>query len=149
MIILPAKSTEYSSKVIETKREIFLKDSPLDLIKRGCLGGGAGLEGRLESVTLFTGIERKIPVPIFPDQGIYCFPTHSPKHNDCCWIFPAHIRRTMANKNNPKQSIVVFKNNLSIILDIPHEALQKQIHRTAYCVLCFTSWYDDGDDLIV
>lgn len=145
MIIMPAKSTEYCSIIYERSRTISSKDTCSEVIERSCLGGGATISGRLKSVTFVTGYDRKVPIPIFQELGVYCFPTHAADHIDCCYIFPAHIRKMMPNKNNPKQSIVIFKNNLSVILDIPYQTLLRQVGRTAHCVLSFSSWYDDGD----
>ena len=46
MALLPVAHIEYSTLVIEQYRQLYVKQTPLQIIKAACLDGGAEYEGK-------------------------------------------------------------------------------------------------------
>lgn len=145
MLILPATDWNYKTKVIEANREVILQDTPINLIQQACIKAGSTLEERQIAVSYLTGFIGRVPTPIIPRQNIYAFPTHMPYHYDCCWIFPQHIHKIIQNRKNAKKSIIFFKNNLSMIVDIPAYILLLQFRRTPQCIHRYSNWIKQGN----
>jgi competence protein ComK len=77
-------------------------------------------------------------MPINPLENIYAFPTHSPKQHECMWIFYHHIKSIKPDPQNTYQSIITFNNYKELLLNISIHTLERQIHRTSYCILRFS-----------
>ncbi len=71
----------------------------------------------------------KLPISIDPICGIYFFPTLSPTNPNCAWIAHSHIQEVMEVEN--QRTKVIFKNDLSTIVDVSYGSLKNQINRTA------------------
>jgi competence protein ComK len=139
MALIPAKHIDYDTIVYETNQILYVKQRPLDMIKVACLDGGSTYDGRRVAVIHQTGAQHKVPIPINPLEKIYAFPTHSPSLYECSWIFYHHVRSIMPHPTDPKESQVLFKNGQTPLnLDISHSSLEKQLHRTSFCVVKFS-----------
>ncbi|MBU9711676.1 competence protein ComK [Bacillus tamaricis] len=135
---MPVAHTDYDTTVFEGDQQLFVKQTAMEQLKQDCLKDCSSYEGRRMAVTFRTGIERKAPIPINFLLKIYAFPTHSPKNPNCSWLFPAHIHSITANPKDAQQSIITFKNGRSIVLNTPAIILNKQMHRTTYCIYVFS-----------
>lgn len=134
--ILPAREIEYSAIVKEDHQTLYIRQTPLQIIKSACLEGGATYEGRRKAVTHLTGAIQKIPIPINPRRNIFAFPTHSPTAFECNWIFYHHIKSIVpSQQSNTIQSIIHFKNQQELPMNESHYLLEKQYTRTTMCVL--------------
>lgn len=138
MALLAVDHWEYSTIVQEVDEEFYVKQTPLQLIKEACLTGGATYEGRRAAVVAQTRNRHKVPIPIHIEEQIYAFPTTSPKQPNCHWLFYQHIASSKINSNQASQSIITFRNTNQLKLDISHYIIEKQMHRTAYCISRFT-----------
>ncbi|MBB5174552.1 competence protein ComK [Texcoconibacillus texcoconensis] len=138
MSLLTAKSTDYDSIVLESDRTLYVRQTPLQLIESACLRGGSSYDGRRIAVMHETGAQRKVPIPINRLENIYAFPTHSPKNFNCHWLFSAHIHKMTPNPKNKKQCLITFTNNEKITLDVSPSVIEKQMHRTSYCIWRFS-----------
>ena len=141
MALLPARNPDYDTIALETTGELYIRKTPLQLIKQACLEGGSTYEGRKSAVDYLTGAKHKVPIPINPRENIYAFPTQSPKEFDCCWLFHEHIRsiKPYQRSNQPNRTIIQFSNNEQLKLVASYYTIEKQMHRTAYCILRFSS----------
>ncbi|MGO4890255.1 competence protein ComK [Anaerobacillus sp. MEB173] len=117
-------------------RRLYTNKRPLQLIKESCLDGGSTYDGRRTDVTHLTGIHSKVPIPIHPLEEIYCFPTHSATQFECSWLFYRHIKSFDAN-NPSSQTIITFQDYQQLELDVSPYVIEKQMHRTAFCMLRF------------
>ncbi|MCC3359149.1 competence protein ComK [Bacillus sp. REN16] len=137
MAILPAREIEYSAIVKEEHKIIYVRQTPLQIIKAACLEGGATYEGRRKAVTHLTGAIQKVPIPINPRRNIFAFPTHSPTAFECNWIFYHHIKAIVPSQqtSNTIQSIIHFKNQQVLPMNESHYLLEKQYTRTGMCIL--------------
>ena len=146
MLLLPIAHIDYATLVIEQYRQLYVKQTPLQIIKAGCLDGGAEFEGRKKAVTHLTGAIQKVSMPINPLLNIFAFPTHSPTVFHCSWIFYHHVKSILPSQNpkdTKKQSIILFKNGLQLPMNESHYTLNKQMQRTADCVVKFTQPFQE------
>ena len=142
MALLSVAHPDYSTVVIEQHRQLFVKQTPLQIIKAACLDGGSTFEGRQKAVTHLTGSRQKVPIPINPLLNIFTFPTNSPYDFHCNWIFYHHVKSIIPSdkrKNSTTQVIISFKNDEQLQMKESHHILQKQMQRTAICILQFTN----------
>jgi len=138
LALLPAYHTDYDTIVWEKDQILYVRKTPLQLLKEACLEGGAEYNGRRVAVTYKTGIQSKIPIPVDPLEQIYAFPTHSPKQSECSWIFYHHIKSIKRDPKNTTKSIITFKNANDLSLNVSYHTLDKQVQRTSYCVIRFS-----------
>lgn len=139
--IFPAREIEYSAIVKEEHQIIYVRQTPLQIIKAACLEGGSTYEGRRKAVTHLTGAIQKVPIPINPRRNIFAFPTHSPTAFECNWIFYHHIKSIVPSlqTSNKTKSIIQFKNQQELPMNDSHYLLVKQYTRTAMCVLQYAT----------
>ncbi|ASK62292.1 competence protein [Virgibacillus phasianinus] len=142
MALLPAKNIEYDTIVIEQSRRLFVRKTPLELIKLACLAEFCTYEGIRCAVMHHTGWQKKVPIPINKNKSIYAFPTHAPTHFRCAWIFSNHvmeIKRRHSIEKPTIQSVITFKNGEHLDMNESYHILEKQMHRTNMCLLRFPS----------
>lgn len=133
LALLPAKHIEYQTKVLEQDRELYVRMTPLEIVKYTCYNEWCTYEGRRDAVTYHTNFKRKIPIPINIQKQIYIFPTDSPSDFDNIWISLNHIIHTKKSTQDAKKSIVFFSNKTKLTINISHYSLRKQIDRTFEC----------------
>lgn len=131
LAILPKRTDRgrVGSFILEDSVEYFVKDSPSKVIDLACKFFGASLHGRQIGTKEVCNMTHKLPISIDPASGIYFFPTLSPTNPKCAWIAHSHIKDVIDMEN--QRTKVIFKNDLSIIVDISYGSLQNQINRTA------------------
>ncbi|WP_157801022.1 competence protein ComK [Bacillus solitudinis] len=132
MALVSIANVQYRTMVIERETVIYREESPLSIIKHSCLINGSSYEGRIAAVKYLTGISLKTPVAINPDQGIYAFPTHSPKKFECNWIFLKHVNLI---KEKEQKAVVVLSNSHEVEVGSSYFTIEKQLQRTAYCAV--------------
>lgn len=136
LALLPAMQIEYDTIVIEKQKELYIRQTPFQLIKAACFNDWCTYEGKRQAVILHTNLKRKVPIPINTTKGIYFFPTHSQKsiHNN--WIAFHHIvnfNKVKAESNSPSKTIISFTNGMEMKFDIPFSTIQRQIERAFEC----------------
>lgn len=137
--LLSANHLDYATIVIEVNRKLYVKKTPMVLIKTGCLDGGSTYDGRRLAMCYQTGAHNKVPIPINPIKGIYAYPTHSPKARECNWIFYHHVKHSQTHPKAPCKTIITFNNGISLTLDVSYHIIKKQTLRTSFCIVRFTS----------
>jgi competence protein ComK len=141
MALIPVANMEYDTLVIEEYRQLFVKSPPIHLIKDACLEGDATYEGRRKAVMHNFGVKQKAPIPINPRENIFAFPTLSPTSFECIWIFYHHVHSITPKKSEDDptiQSLIVFKNGHELPMNETVYIIEKQLYRTARCVLRFS-----------
>ncbi len=136
MALLPVAHTDYNTIVFEFNQQLFVKETPWQLIQSSCLENCSTYEGRRAAVMYHMGIKRKVPIPINPSKNLFTFPTHSPTEFECSWIFFNHILEIIQHpsiEKNSLQSIITFKNNQQLPVNVSHYILEKQFQRTGVC----------------
>lgn len=131
MILIPERHTDYQTLVIESHRKILVSQTPLEIIKSGCLADFSTYEGRRDAVIHHTGFKQKTPIPISTTKGIYAFPTTSPKNMDCVWIFINHVTGVKKVSNSRDYgAFITLSNNINLKLNATYHILQSQLDRT-------------------
>ncbi len=141
MALLSASHLDYEVIALEEHQKLFVRKTSIDLIKSACLDGGSTYEGRRTAVTHQTGSKQKVPIPVNPLHHIFAFPTHSPRAHECNWIFYHHVHTIQAHSSPEDasiQSIITFKNGQQLPMEESPYILEKQMQRTAMCILRFT-----------
>lgn len=117
------------SKVLEVNGDYTVKMKPLAIIERSCKYFGSSLKGRQDGTKEVAGITHKAPIAIDPTSGIYMFPTQSPNRSECSWISHSYIAKIESVGYD--QTLVTFKNEKSLLLNISKGSFENQLHRTA------------------
>lgn len=141
MALLSVAHIDYRTIVLEENQQFFVQKTPTQLVKAACIEGGATYDGRRIAVSYRTGTKQKVPIPINPRENIFAFPTHSPKAFECSWIFYHHVKsvkKFISPSHNTTQSMILFNNSQKINLSESHYILEKQMQRTAICILGFS-----------
>ncbi|WP_407270111.1 competence protein ComK [Radiobacillus sp. PE A8.2] len=147
MAILPVRNINYDTIIYERDRTLFIRKTPLQLIKQACLQYGASYDGRRAAVMHLLGSKKKVPIPISVSSGIYAFPTQSPNQFDCTWIFYSHVSRIRVIRplpNSNYQASIVFQTDQLLDMKESYYLLEKQMHRTATCIYHFSSAVKNG-----
>lgn len=135
LAIVPTKQLDYGSLVMERQSPAYLRKTPMQLVKQACLDHWATYDGRRQAVMQHLGIQRKVPIPISPEKGIYLFPTKSPQHADNCWISCQHIASIEKTQTaNPHASIIYFTNGQNLPVHVSSRVLHGQMQRTLWCM---------------
>jgi competence protein ComK len=141
--LLPTKQKDYRAIVLSAFEKYYVKGSPFDIVKASCERDFTTYEGRVDAVKSRTVYRKKLPTPINTARKIFAFPTMSPNHSDCIWLFYHRIQAIKELKSQPRnehQSIVQFTDGSHLPLSISFYTLKKQYTRTAHCV----KLYEEG-----
>ncbi|WP_100374091.1 competence protein ComK [Bacillus sp. FJAT-45037] len=133
--IMPAYDIECETLVLEGHQTLYVKETAIQMIKRACIEGGATYDGRRQAVSELTRAQNKIPIPINTTSQIYAFPTHSPTHLECVWLFYHHIKSFHPHPFEPAKTIVQLYNNNPLTIDISYPSFERQMQRTSYCMV--------------
>lgn len=122
--LIPTKSVEHQTKVIEEHHIYYVNQSPIEIIKFNCLLNGSDFNGRRLSIKYHLGFSRKCPIAI--SKTIHAFPTHAIADFDCIWLFSSKINKIIS-KN--KASKIIFNNKYKLIVPVSNYILTKQHFR--------------------
>lgn len=117
---------KYRSKITTTDGVLYSELLPRELLNNACLKYGSTLDGRIMAVRELLKYNKKTPFAIIP----YCvgaFPTMSPIHADCIWVFN-HLF-TIEETANRRVSRITFLNGVSILIPTSSHSLSKQQKR--------------------
>lgn len=129
--ILPARQIDYDSIVIEGEKTLYIRQTPLDIIKQSCIDNWSSYEGRKEAVIHHTGFKQKLPIPVNKQIPIVAFPTHALKHINCAWLMYDHVVNYVPAKSDPtKKTTITFLNGKSITIDVSIRSFTSQMTRS-------------------
>ncbi|GGE27789.1 hypothetical protein GCM10011391_02840 [Pullulanibacillus camelliae] len=137
--ILATRHIDYATIVLEPDQQLYINKKPLQLIKSACLDGGASYDGRRKAVIHHMGAQKKwnkVPIPIYPLEWIYAFPTHAPDYEECYWIFYLHVKTILPHPKYRGRSIVLFKTRKKPLeVNVSHRSLLRQLLLTSHCMM--------------
>ncbi|WP_186579793.1 competence protein ComK [Aquibacillus kalidii] len=142
MSLIPGNHIDYQTIVFEPNKQILVSVPPIHIMKRACLDVLSSYEGRRSAVMHQTNYQKKVPIPIDPTNQIYAFPTHSPSDYRCMWIFYNHVLSIKENTNKAQKdmkSIITFRDGRKLAVTESCYLLEKQMQRTATCMVQFWS----------
>lgn len=116
-----------STKIIEINKEFIINISSLKIIKFNCNFYGSSLNGRLEGTKSLIEVNYKAPIIIEETNNIIFFPTTSLRLISCSWI---NFNLILNYEKINNQTVLFFKNNKRILLNISYFSLKNQILRS-------------------
>ena len=119
---------EAKSRVVEKYREFIVNMTPYEIITYSCLYFGSSYEGRISATKYLLGISYKSPIVVEESRNLIFFPTNSPKVQDCSWI---NLKSIADYRRNNDKSIILFDNNVTVMLDVSFGSLENQILRAS------------------
>ena len=115
------------SKIIEEDANYIVDKTTTEIINDSCKFFGSSYLGRHEGTKYMIGINYKSPIIVEETNEIIFFPTSSPRFENCCWISFKHVDNYKKDENN---TIILFKNGISLSLKISFGSFQNQILRS-------------------
>ncbi len=125
--IIPISETQ--TKVIEDDNTYQVNQKAIKIIDDSCKYFGSSYSGRFEGAKKLLGPKiYKAPIIVEETKELIYFPTGSARAHDCTWI---SLKKVKEIKKSNFTSIVKFKNNQEIELDISFESLNNQLLRAS------------------
>lgn len=121
---------ELATYVLDEKQEYIIPTTPTKIIEQACRYYGSSLKGRVEGTKEISEIFYKPPIAINPSNGMFFFPTSSPRLKTCSWIAHSHIL-TLHPKEDQRTTEIVFKNGRKVIVPVSYGSITNQLQRTA------------------
>lgn len=125
LLIVPFEKEK--SKIYEVDGEYIINMSPLEIVKNSCLYFGCTYNGRREAVKSLINVDMKVPIIIEESKNIIFFPTSSCINKNAIWV--SYQNLVKYSKLNDFSTILYFKNNKSIKIDIKYNLIDNQIIR--------------------
>lgn len=133
MSLVSAYHPVYATIIHDLIGSYYSRKTALTLLNEACiLKGGADYSGKLRAIRQTLSYLKKTPLIISIAEKIYGFPTMSPNHFDCMWIFPRHIVGLICEKG---MYYVLFKNGLKIPINCSAESFRTQQERSSHSFL--------------
>ena len=117
---------EETTRVYEVDQEFLVKKSAYQIVDDSCKYFGSSYMGRLDGTKALVGYNYKAPIIIEETNKIIFFPTTSPRQTDCTWISLNNIKEYLKIE---KKSLIIFKNDKNIEIDMSYGTLENQILR--------------------
>ena len=133
LALIPSINKKYETVVIENDKILFVKQTPLEIIEHTLYQQWTTYEGRRKVVMHYTSYQRRVPIPIDIINHIVAIPTHTERDENCKWIIYSQIANFFTGSND-EETIIVFKNDQHMKLDISSINLRKQCDRAMTCI---------------
>lgn len=127
---------EYETIIYDQKGTYYSKKKEVDLLNEACiLKDGADYSGKVKAIRTVLEYTKKTPLIISLQESIYTFPTKSPDHFDCRWVFPQHIYK-YDDKNGKNR--VIFNNGEQFDINCSPYTFRKQWYRSSHCIIYYS-----------
>ncbi|HSP22162.1 MAG TPA: competence protein ComK [Planococcus sp. (in: firmicutes)] len=123
LFLLSSFETEHKSKVVTNHGEYYSRLSAMQLIDRACMLYASTYEGRVKATRYNLKQHKKTPILISSD-GVAAFPTRSPSHPECAWIFNHDYRTEYVSVG--KTRVIYEQYGISVVLNVSIHTLEKQ-----------------------
>ncbi|RNF39474.1 competence protein ComK [Planococcus salinus] len=123
LILMSVFETERKSKVVTKHGEYYSRLSALGLIDKTCMLYASTYEGRVKATRHNLKQHKKTPILISTD-GVAAYPTKSPFHPDCVWVFDQDYR--MEKLTPTKTRLIYDQHKIFVDVDVSVQTLKKQ-----------------------
>jgi competence protein ComK len=130
VMLAPAFEVEGGTIVHEKEQILYVKQSPWEIINENCFLGFSSYDGRVKAAKKYLNCDKKVPVLIYEREQIAAFPTRSPTHHLCHWVFPLHARAFIKEPGEKNIVILQTRHGEKVRLPVSHYIALKQMHRT-------------------
>ncbi|AYC28871.1 competence protein ComK [Paenisporosarcina cavernae] len=131
-VLKPVFTGDYQTEIVTESGSYFSKKSCLELLQLVCLRYFSDYEGRIKAARHYLKYDRKTPVYL-GDANFSCFPTRSPKHPECMWIFNQEYSIYAYDLAN-KKTVLLYADAATIEVNASRHTLEKQLNRTIMMV---------------
>ncbi len=114
------------SRVIEYDDEYIFNREPFSIMEYSCEYFGSSLEGRMIGSKSMLGTVYRVPLIIEETKSLIFFPTKSPNSVTNIWI---SLNNIASYRKLDKKTLIIFKNNKELLLDVPYSSIDNQILR--------------------
>ena len=125
VMIIPINDKK--SRIIETDDDYIVDDNAYSIMERSCLYFGSSYEGRLSSSKSILGSIYKAPIVVEESRNIIFFPVKSSVEKQNIWI---SLNNLISYNKKKKKTIITFKKDKQILLDIPYFSIDNQVLRS-------------------
>ena len=125
LIIFPIDNKK--CRIVESDLEFFVNKKSTKVIEESCLFFGCSYLGRVEGTKKLINVAVKAPIIVEESKKIIFFPTSSPRLDTCMWI--SYNNLVKYTKNNDNNTILYFKNNQEIEIDVSYNIIDNKIVR--------------------
>ncbi len=115
------------TKILEQTNNYVIKKPITEVLDTSCHYFGSSFKGRVEGTKNMIGSVYKVPIIIEESANIIFFPTMSPDLKNNIWVSLNNILKCEPNNN---KTIIYFKNNKKIEVNVPYLSISKQIVRS-------------------
>lgn len=127
LVVMPEEHNQ--SVVLELEDEYVVDGSPYQVMEHSCSYFGSSIDGRIKGSKSLIGSVYRTPIVIEESKNLIFFPTISPNEKANIWISLKNLKcYERFSKNKTK---VYFKNNKSIIVDVPYASFNNQVLRSS------------------
>jgi len=126
-MILPIRAMKYYSIVLEKAAIYYVKRTSFEIIKHSCWElDWTTYEGRSKAIAEKQYLSHKTPIMLSKEKKIIAFPTMTPAHVECSWIF---LHPEVNTGRILNQAALFINWEQKIALDIPYYTLQVQYEK--------------------
>lgn len=123
-MLLPTRTYNSYSIALEKEAIYYVKQTPLEIIKHSCEKlDWVTYEGRKLIIADTLNLPYHTPMMLSQGKEIFAFPTMSPLHQECCWIFQ-HADIDIGKAFNKAALFINWEKKIH--LDISYHTLQVQ-----------------------
>lgn len=123
LFLMSSFEAERKSKIVTKDGEYYSSLSALQLIDQACMMFASTYEGRVKATRHNLQQHKKTPLLISLDD-LAAFPTKSPNHPECTWIFNHDYR---IEAISPTRTRVIYEEyNIIIELNVSVHTMEKQ-----------------------
>jgi competence protein ComK len=124
LFLLSSFETERKTKVVTAHGEFYSQLPALQLLDKACMLYASTYDGRVKATRHNLKQYKKTPILISGENGVAAFPTKSPSHPECAWIFNHDYRIEFVSATRTR--IVYDQHNVAIELDVSIHIMEKQ-----------------------
>lgn len=136
MAILAHTDPLYPTKILEVSRIVYCKQTPKVILNQSCLLGGSTFRGRQIAMEKLLHTKSKLPVPVRPNDGIFLFPTRSPRSVYCEWISFFYVE-DFKEMDIEKGSTIYFTNGKELHIPTSGFSVRRQMRLTGQAIATY------------
>lgn len=129
--ILSKDHTLYRSLILEGAKKIPSIHGPEKILEDNCIHNGASLEGRQQSAQEILQTKIKVPIPVFPNCGIFMVPTKSLKSKDC-GLFSYYQIRNFEQRD--RGTFVRFYDGSGVVVNVSKSSFNMQYKKAGQLI---------------
>lgn len=121
----------FRTKIIESDSAKTSSFSIIDILDRSCNVYGSSYVGRRDFASYVLQSNQKLPIPVYPERGIYFMPTSSQQNPKCIWVSYYHIE---SYRSEGKLTALRLSNQQQLYIDITYKQFDNQMKRTSHVI---------------